>query len=119
MISQISYFFCFSKASCRYLIYQCDQFVFFHPLVHFCVNGTAGNSIDLDVAWAQFFGKSTGQSVDAAFGCTPDLVVCIVAPPSCSCVTSSPVTVFTTFGPVRNIFEEPFFMMMKSVSAGE
>ena len=69
MISQISYFFCFTKASCRYLIYQCDQFVFFHPLVHFCVNGTAGNSIDLDVAWAQFFGKSTGQSVDAAFGC--------------------------------------------------
>ena len=41
MISQISYFFCFSKASCRYLIYQCDQFVFFHPLVHFCVNGAA------------------------------------------------------------------------------
>ena len=81
MISQISYFFCFTKASCRYLIYQCDQFVFFHPLVHFCVNGTAGNSIDLDVAWAQFFGKSTGQSVDAAFAVVYYLnvfVICVV-----------------------------------------
>ncbi|MFR7965373.1 MAG: hypothetical protein ACLU5I_07205 [Alistipes finegoldii] len=34
-------------------------------------------------------------------------------------VTSSPVTVFTTFGPVRNMFDVSFFMMMKSVSAGE
>ena len=42
-----------------------------------------------------------------------------MAPPNCSCVTSSPVTVLTTFGPVRNMFEVSFFMMMKSVSAGE
>ena len=59
------------------------------------------------------------SSVSTANCATPDLVVCIVAPPSCSCVTSSPVTVFTTFGPVRNMFEVSFFMMMKSVSAGE
>ena len=30
-----------------------------------------------------------------------------------------PTSPESTFGPVRNIFEEPFFMMMKSVSAGE
>ena len=41
------------------------------------------------------------------------------APPSCSSVTSSPVTVFTTSGPVMNMCEESFTMKMKSVSAGE
>ncbi|OAV73867.1 hypothetical protein Barb7_02736 [Bacteroidales bacterium Barb7] len=43
------------------------------------------------------------SSVSTAKWATPDLVVCTLAPPNSSCVTSSPVTVFTTFGPVRNI----------------
>ena len=34
---------------------------------------------------------------------TPDFVECTVAPPKSSVVMSSPVTVFTTFGPVTNI----------------
>ena len=34
---------------------------------------------------------------------TPDLLEWTLAPPRFSCVTSSPVTVFTTFGPVRNM----------------
>ena len=43
----------------------------------------------------------------------------VPAPPSSSCVTSSPVTVLMTSGPVMNIFEVPSTMMMKSVRAGE
>ena len=34
---------------------------------------------------------------------TPDLVAWLMAPPSSSRVTSSPVTVFTTSGPVMNM----------------
>ena len=41
-----------------------------------------------------------------------------MAPPSCSRVTSSPVTVFTTSGPVMNICEVSRTMKMKSVMAG-
>ena len=50
---------------------------------------------------------------------TPDFVACVIAPPSSSWVTSSTVTVFTTSGPVMNMFEMPFTMKMKSVIAGE
>ena len=41
------------------------------------------------------------------------------APPSSSWVTSSWVTVFTTSGPVTNMYDESFTMKMKSVIAGE
>lgn len=33
---------------------------------------------------------------------SPDRAVCVFAPPSCSCVTSSLVTDLTTSGPVMN-----------------
>jgi hypothetical protein len=42
-----------------------------------------------------------------------------MAPPSSSAVISSWVTVFTTSGPVTNMYEESFTMKMKSVIAGE
>ena len=38
---------------------------------------------------------------------TPDTDACVSAPPSFSMVTSSCVTVFTTFGPVTNMYELP------------
>ena len=41
------------------------------------------------------------------------------APPSSSIVTSSPVTVLMTSGPVMNMFEVPSTMIVKSVTAGE
>jgi hypothetical protein len=50
---------------------------------------------------------------------TPDLAACVAAPPSSSNVTSSPVTVFTTSGPVMNMYELPSTMKTKSVIAGE
>jgi hypothetical protein len=50
---------------------------------------------------------------------TPDLVACAIAPPRSSCDTSSPVTVFTTSGPVMYMFETPLTMKTKSVIAGE
>ena len=50
---------------------------------------------------------------------TPDFAACVAAPPSSSKVTSSPVTVFTTSGPVMNMYDEPSTMKMKSVIAGE
>ena len=42
-----------------------------------------------------------------------------MAPPSSSRVTSSPVTVFTTSGPVMNMCDGSFTMKMKSVMAGQ
>ena len=42
-----------------------------------------------------------------------------MAPPSSSKVTSSPVTVLTTSGPVMNMWLVSLTMKMKSVSAGE
>ena len=42
-----------------------------------------------------------------------------MAPPSSSKVTSSPVTVFTTSGPVMNMYELSSTMRTKSVMAGE
>jgi hypothetical protein len=50
---------------------------------------------------------------------TPDLELCVTAPPSSSMVTSSWVTVLMTSGPVRNMNEVSFTITMKSVSAGE
>ena len=50
---------------------------------------------------------------------TPDFDACVIAPPSSSWVTSSPVTVFTTSGPVMNMCDVPFTMKTKSVIAGE
>jgi hypothetical protein len=44
---------------------------------------------------------------------------CVAAPPSSSKLTSSWVTVFTTFGPVTNMWLMPSTMKMKSVMAGE
>ncbi len=43
----------------------------------------------------------------------------LIAPPSSSRVTSSPVTVFTTSGPVMNMWLDSRTMKMKSVIAGE
>jgi hypothetical protein len=48
----------------------------------------------------------------------PDRVEWGTAPPSCSVLTSSPVTARTTSGPVMNILEMPLTMKMKSVMAG-
>ena len=42
-----------------------------------------------------------------------------MAPPSSCCVTFSPVTVFTTSGPVMNMYEVSSTMNTKSVMAGE
>ena len=50
---------------------------------------------------------------------TPLRVACVSAPPSSSIDTSSPVTVFTTSGPVMNMCEVPRTIKMKSVIAGE
>src|SRR5204863_7359160 len=50
---------------------------------------------------------------------TPDFDACVEAPPSSSNVTSSPVTVFTTSGPVMNMYDAPSTMNTKSVIAGE
>ena len=50
---------------------------------------------------------------------TPDLAACVAAPPSSSKLTSSPVTVFTTSGPVMNMYELPSTISTKSVIAGE
>src|SRR5437763_958694 len=50
---------------------------------------------------------------------TPDFEACVAAPPSSSNVTSSPVTVLTTSGPVMNMYELPSTMRTKSVIVGE
>jgi hypothetical protein len=49
---------------------------------------------------------------------TPEVPPCTSAPPSPSKSTSSCVTVFTTFGPVTNMYDTPRTMKMKSVIAG-
>ena len=45
--------------------------------------------------------------------------MCVSAPPRSSALTSSCVTVFTTSGPVTNMYELSLTMKMKSVIAGE
>ena len=49
---------------------------------------------------------------------TPLFEAWLIAPPSSSSVTSSPVTVFTTSGPVMNMWLDSRTMKMKSVIAG-
>src|SRR5665647_1609513 len=56
-------------------------------------------------------------SLSKARSATPDFVVWVTAPPSCSAVTSSWVTVRTTSGPVTNMYEVSLTMKMKSVIA--
>jgi len=50
---------------------------------------------------------------------TPDRDACVDAPPSCSFVTSSCVTVLITSGPVMNMYDVRSTIRMKSVMAGE
>ncbi|EXI81224.1 MAG: hypothetical protein AW10_01238 [Candidatus Accumulibacter appositus] len=57
-------------------------------------------------------------SFSKARSATPDLLVCVTAPPSSSAVTSSWVTVLTTSGPVTNMYDESLTMKMKSVIDG-
>ncbi len=45
--------------------------------------------------------------------------MCVCAPPSSSNVTSSPVTVLITSGPVMNMWLVPSTISVKSVIAGE
>ena len=59
------------------------------------------------------------SSSSAAKWATPDLAAWDMAPPSSSIVTSSPVTVLMTFGPVMNMCEVSLTMYTKSVMAGE
>ena len=50
---------------------------------------------------------------------TPLLVAWLLAPPSSSCVTDSPVTALMTSGPVMYICPVPSTINTKSVRAGE
>ena len=60
------------------------------------------------------------SSSSAATKCaTPLRRACVSAPPNSSNVTSSPVTVLVTSGPVMNICATPSTMIVKSVMAGE
>ncbi len=63
--------------------------------------------------------SSTASSSGAVKWATPDLAACVSAPPSSSNDTSSPVTVFTTSGPVMNMYELASAISTKSVIAGE
>ena len=57
-------------------------------------------------------------SESAAKCATPERVAWLWAPPSSSIVTSSPVTVLMTSGPVMNMWLVSRTMKMKSVMAG-
>ena len=61
----------------------------------------------------------TSSSSSPMKDATPDFVACVMAPPSSSTLTSCPVTVFTTSGPVMNMYELPSTISTKSVIAGE
>src|SRR5918999_2087856 len=64
--------------------------------------------------------SSRQASSSSAVKCaTPERDAWVAAPPSSSKVTSSPVTVFTTSGPVMNMYELSSTMKTKSVIAGE
>ena len=58
-------------------------------------------------------------SSSAARWATPLRALWVMAPPKSSKVTSSPVTVLITSGPVMNMWLVRLHMMMKSVMAGE
>ena len=62
---------------------------------------------------------SAWTSLSNARSATPERSVWVEAPPSCSWLTSSWVTVLTTSGPVTNMYELSRTMTMKSVIAGE
>ena len=63
--------------------------------------------------------SSVSSSLSMAKWQTPLRVAWAIAPPSSSCVTSSPVTDAITSGPVMNICDVLCVMKMKSVIAGE
>lgn len=67
MVHQVSYLFCPSQAAGRDFFYQGNQLLFFQPLVHLCVNGSAGYGIDLDTAGGQLLGERLSKCVDSAF----------------------------------------------------
>ena len=50
---------------------------------------------------------------------TPEVRVCVRAPPSSAAVICSFVTVFTTSGPVTNMYAVSSTIIVKSVIAGE
>ena len=68
MVSQISHLLSAAKAPGGNLVHQGDKVVLIHPLVHLCVNGSAGNCIDLDIAGGQLLCQGLCQGVDTAFG---------------------------------------------------
>ena len=61
---------------------------------------------------------SVSTSLSKARSATDERVVCVVAPPSSSCVTTSWVTVFTTSGPVTNMYDVLRTIKIKTVIAG-
>ena len=61
----------------------------------------------------------SARSSGAVKWATPERDACVAAPPSSSKLTSSPVTVFTTSGPVMNMCEVSSTIITKSVMAGE
>ena len=64
--------------------------------------------------------SSSASASSADMKCaTPDFVLWVRAPPRSSIVTSSPVTVLMTSGPVMNMCEVWSTMIVKSVIAGE
>ena len=63
--------------------------------------------------------EAAASSSSEAKCATPDFELCVIAPPSSSKSTSSPVTVLMTSGPVMNMCDVSFTMKMKSVIAGE
>ncbi len=71
------------------------------------------NESRLRMTWMHSSSEFTAKSA------TPLFDACATAPPSSSGETSSCVTVLMTSGPVMNMFEVFFTMMMKSVMAGE
>ena len=66
-----------------------------------------------------FTSSSTAFSSAPTKQATPLRDEWLPAPPNSSRVTSSPVTVFTTSGPVMNMWEVSRTMNTKSVMAGE
>jgi len=68
------------------------------------------------IIWRMVSMQSSSSS--QAKWATPLLVAWTVAPPRSSMETSSWVTVFTTSGPVMNMWLVFFTMKMKSVRAG-
>ena len=62
---------------------------------------------------------SVSCSVSPSKCATPLRVLCVSAPPSSSCVTSSCVTVLMTSGPVMNMYDVFRTMKIQSVTAGE